>query len=241
MTLQEYQTYLHSLYQADGSTPSSSSDEWAHRKNLLHSAIGIWDSENALWNELWTTLADASDGSKTITAATVDYDMPTDFRFLGSFVRTTSAGGDHTYWQVISPQKAELYKNTSPKACYVTGNKSAGFDIHFTKQPTVGETINYPYYKEPSNPSATTDVIEMSDPWFAIYYALGKLHEQDGDGDRASAAYAVADQKLRNMKVRNAMLPHNQPNTIGDRDFDFGYSGFGNTGSWGISRYGDTL
>ena len=240
MTLAEFQAYVHSLYQADGSTPSSGSDEWDHRTNLLLAAIHLWDNEPLFWNELWTTLTDASDGDKTVAAGTLEYDMPTDFRFLGSFVRTTS-GSDHTFWQIIKPERGEIYKNTNAKFAYVTGNKKDGFDVTFGQQPTVAATINYPYYKEPYEPSASSNVIEMADPWFPVYYALGKLHEQDGDGDRASAAYSTAEQKLRNMKVRNMALPHTQPNQAFDRDFSLGYGGFGSTGGLGVSRYGDTL
>lgn len=241
MTLTEYQTYLHSLYQGDGSTPSDGTDEWNHRENILAAAVGLWDDEPVLWNELWTTLTDAADGDKTVVAATLDYDMPTDFRFLGSFVRTTDSSGNHTYWEVLKPETSELYKNTSAKGVYVTGNKSAGFDLHFMQQPNAGDTINYPYYKEPSSPTLAAGVIEMSDPWFAVYYALSKLHEHDGDGDRALMAFQVATAKLGKMKTRNMMLPSMQPNSAPDRDWGLGYGGFGTIGSSGLSRYGDSL
>lgn len=242
MTLQEYQDYLHSLYQGDGSTPGSTSDEWDHRTNILAAAIGTWDHESGVfWNELWSQLADAGDGDTTVVAATLTYDMPTDFRFLGSYVRTTTSGGNNTYYRVITPSDAELYTNTSVNACYVTGNASAGFDLTFLKQPTAGDTINYPYYKSPTVPSATTDVIEMSDPWFAVYFGLSKLHEHDRDGDRATEAMVMAQDKLRGMKVQNMMLPHEQTNKVKDRDFGAGFGGFGSQGAWGVSRYGDML
>ena len=242
MTLQNFQDYLHSLYKANGSTPSSTSDEWTHRKYLLYAAINLWDTEKGmLWNELWTTLADAATGDKTVNSSDVDYDMPTDFRFLGSFVRTTSSAGKHTYWRIISPAEAELYKNTDATACYVTGNKKAGFDLHFLKQPTVGDTINYPYYKEPFQPSLTTDVLEMNDPYFAIYYALSVMHAADRDGDLANRALDMAQDRLAAMKVKNMMLPDAQTNKVSDRDFQLGVAGFGQEGSRGVSRYGGTL
>lgn len=239
MTLTEYQGFLHSLYQGDGSTPSDGSDEWNHRENLLAAAIGIWDAETTFWNELWTTLSDSAaalSGDKTVLTNSATYDMPTNFRFLGSWVRVTDSSGDHTYYQVLKPQDAEKYKNTSVKGVYITGNKSAGHDITFLEIPTAGNTINYPYYKEPTVPSSASDIIEMGDPWFGVYYALGKLHEHDGDGDRAQAAFSQAEQKLKNMKVRNMLLPHDQPNSPGDLT-----DGFGVTGAWGVSRYGEPL
>lgn len=242
MTLTEYQTYLHSMYKADGSTPSSSSDEWTHRKNVLYAAINLWDTEKGvLWNELWTTLSSASDGDKTVLTADVDSNMPADFRFLGSFVRTTGASGKHTYYSVITPAEAELYKNSDAAACYVTGNKKTGYDLHFLQQPTVGETINYPYYKEPSLPSAIGDVIEMNDPWFAIYYALSVLHANDRDGDLSNRALDMAQDRISAMKLKNMLLPDAQTNKVQDRDFQLGFAGFGQGGSWGTSRYGASL
>lgn len=236
MTLSEYQTALQALYRGDGDTPSDGDTKWNHREYLLAASINLWDNQNILWNELWTELADASTGDKTVNASDLEYTMPTNFRSLGAWVRTTSSAGNNTFYQIIQPETAEQYKNTSTNACFVTGNKSAGYTLTFLKQPAVGETINYPYYKEPTNPTSTTDVIEMSDPYFAVYFALGKLHEQDGAGDRAKSAYSIAEQKLKVMKTKNMLLPHYQPNgpvkTLG---------GFGTAGSWGISRYGDQL
>jgi len=241
MTLTEFQTQLHSLYKGDGNTPSDGTTKWNHRENLLAAAINLWDNQGYLWNALWGTLADASDGDTTIAASTLTYDMPTNFRFLGSYVRTTDASGGHTFYEVIQPQGAEPFKNTSANKCFVTGNKSAGFDITFLSQPGTGETINYPYYKEPSEPSAAADVIEMNDPYFAVYFALAKLHEQEGAGDRARAAYSMADGKLKQMKTRNMMLPHDQTNRAVDDSFNKGVGGFGTSGGWGTSRYGDQI
>ena len=104
MTLQEFQDRTHVLYQGDDSTPESTSTDWAVRLNLLKAAISAWDNEKGiLWNELWTQLSDAADGDKTVVASTVDYDCPSDFRFLGAYVRTTDSNGDHTYWTVVKP------------------------------------------------------------------------------------------------------------------------------------------
>lgn len=241
MTLQQFQTAVHALYRGDGNTPADGSTKWNQREALCAAGINIWDNQSVLWNELWTTLTDAADGDKTVASSDVDYDMPTDFRFLGSYVRTTTAAGAHTYYEVIQPQDAERFKNTSTNAVYVTGNKSAGFVLHFLKQPAVGDTINYPYYKEATAPTSAANVIEMADPYFAVHYALGKLHEQEGAGDRASASYSTADAKLKEMKIRNMMLPHFQTNRVYDDDFAKGYGGFGSTGAWGVSRYGEQL
>ena len=228
MTVQEFQDLLHTLYQGDTSTPSLSDTDWGVRLNLLKMAIHRWDNEKGiLWNELWKQLSDASDGDKTVAANTLSYDCPSDFRFPGTYVRTTDSDGNHTFWPVVKPEKAELFKNEDATLCYFTGNKKDGYNLHFGEQPTAGHTINYPYYKEPFEPSSTSDVIEMSDPWFAIYLALSKLHELDGEGDRAALALGQAQAAMHNMRTRNVMPAWYQDNYVPDRNWETGTGGFG--------------
>lgn len=227
MTLQEFQDELHAEYQGDTDTPTSTADEWTFRLRLLKGAIREWDSEDGItWEELWTTLTDAATGDKTVVAATLDYDCPTNFDFLGGFVRTGSTG-NWTYWDIIKAEKAELFKNESVKACYVTGNQSTGYVLHFLSQPTAGDTIDYPYYKTPTVPSAVSDVIEMSDPRFAIHFCLHKMHEIDGEGDRAIKALRQAQAAMSKMRKRNIMPAFMQDNQVPDRDWGVGAGGFG--------------
>jgi hypothetical protein len=216
MTLQEFQTNLHSIYQGDTNTPSSTSGEWTYRGNLLNEAISIWENEKGMfWDELWTTLADASDGDTTIVAATLSYDMPSDYRYLGSYVKV----GD-SFYQIIRPSDKDGY--TTESVCYVTGNKSSGYKLNFVYQPEVGETIDYPYYKEASEPSNTTDVIEMDDPYFCINWALYRMRSNDGEGQLSSAEYAQAVGRLKAMRTKNMLLPSNQPNSPNDT-FSYGF------------------
>lgn len=228
MTLAEFQTNLHRKYQGDNSTPAAGTEDYIVRTSLLEEAINVWSGEDGiLWNELWTTLTDASDGDKTVVASTLDYDCPTDFTFAGSWVRTTNSDGGHTYFQVVSPHTAENYLGETVNMCYFTGNSSTGYDLHFVHQPTAGETINYPYYKTPSIPSSASDIIEMTDPWFCIYYALSTLQQNDGEGDKASLNLSLAQGRLSTMRVKSMMLPWNQPDEIRDYEFFTSNTGFG--------------
>ncbi len=228
MTLNDWQNYLHAVYQGDTDTPTEGTEDWDFREILLRAAIQSWDNEKGiLWGELWKQLSDASDGDKTVVAVTVEYDCPIDFRFPGNYVRTTDASGVHTFWPVVKPAKAELFKNESATICWFTGNKQDGFDLHFGEQPTAGHTINYPYYKEPDIPSVAADIIEMADPWFAIHHSLSTLRENDGEGDRAGLELAKAEAKIKNMRTRNVMPAWYQDNYVPDRDFETGTPGFG--------------
>jgi hypothetical protein len=231
MTLQEAQNTLHAIYQGDTSTPATTTDEWAYRLILLNEGISQWEKERGvLWDELWTTLADASSGDDTTVAATTAYDMPDDFVFLGSYVKV---GG--LLYEVIPSNQEENYSDSS-RVCYVTGNRSSGYKLNFLEAPEAGETIAYPYYKTPTDLANTTDIIEMSDPYFCVNWALYRLRANDGDGQLAAASRAEALGRLRAMKLQNDMLPANQPNQPIDTQEGFGYEG-----SWGVSRFGEPL
>lgn len=233
MNLTTFQSTIHAIYSGDSNTPDSTSGEWAVRLIYLISAINAWDTEKGiLWNELYTLLSDASDGTKTVSASTLSYATPTDFRFLAGYVETYTSTDQRTKWKVIKPEEAALYAGQSNPSLsegyvYVTGNKKDGFNINFSSQPTVDDTIEYPYYKDAFEPSSGSDVIEMSDPYFAIYFALSKLHEQDGEGDRATFAMSQAESKLESMKNLNAMAPHYQVNQVQDSNITRTNTGFG--------------
>lgn len=223
MTLQQFQDYLHAKYQGDTSTPSSSEEDWDVRLYLLYDAIDAWDGfEGTLWAELWIMLQDAAvlTGDKTTDGTNKVFDCPEDFRFIGGAVILTDGNGQESKYDVITPQQAHLYYGQSGKVCWITGNKSSGFKLNFLTVPTTGQSIDYPYYKEPSKPSSTGDIIEMSDPWFTIDHVLSKLHELDGEGDRAGLALAKAGGKLSQMKTRNVMPSFFQQNKIPEHDTD---------------------
>lgn len=233
MTLAQFEAIVHSLYSGDNNTPDSSSGEWDVRLNYLKSAINAWDTERGvLWNELYTLLSSAADGTKVVASSTLSYATPTNFRFLAGYVETYTTSDQRTKWKVIKPEEAALYAGQSNPSLsdgyvYITGNKKAGFYINFSSQPTVGDTIEYPYYKDAFEPSSGSDVIEMSDPYFSVYFTLSKLHEQDGEGDRATFAMSQAESKLEAMKFLNEMNPPYQINQVQDSTIIRTNAGFG--------------
>lgn len=227
MTLTQLQNYIHSLYQGDADYPDSGDEEWTQRLVLILAAIGAWDNEKGiLWNELWVTLADAADGDKTTAANTLTYSAPTDFRFPGGFV-VTGSGGTRKEWEVVKPERANEFIGTSAAKVYFTGNAKIGYTLHFCTQPTAGETIDYPYYKTPFEPSTEAHIVEMSDPWFIVYFVISKLHEIDGEGDRAIKALQECEGRMMSMRTRNEMPAFLQQNSVPDRDLDTGSGGFG--------------
>lgn len=231
MTLTQFQQLLHSEYQGDINYPASDDDEWALRTNLLRSAIDAWNDEKGiLWGELWVQLSDSTQIGlvTTVQASTLDYDAPDDFKFPAGFVRVSNADGSNVaYYTVYKPEDTQN-KLADPLGCYFTGNDKVGFTLHFFHQPTVGNVIDYPYYKAPFYPTSGSEIIEMSNPQFAIKFVKNILHEQDGDGDRSTKAIQEANEKLMSMKTKNWMPGFLQPNSVPDRDWDNGSPGFGN-------------
>lgn len=221
MTLTQFQTALHYLYQGDTDVPTSTEDDWTIRITLLESAIEAWYAEEGiLWRELWKTASGTTSGTSI--------SLPSDFRKPGGFLRIKEDDTNWSYWPIVSPEKSELIKNvtTKPKFGYITGNEADGFTLYLSVNPG-SHSYEMPYYKDPAYPDAAAEVIEMSDPWFAIYFALAKLHELDGEGDRAGLALGQASVRLKAMRVRNEIAAPYQENYVPDRDIELGTGGFG--------------
>lgn len=222
MTLTEFQELVHVLYQGDIDYPGVSDGEYTQRTQLLKYAIGLWASEEGiLWNELWKLSTPiTADGSASYSVT------DTDIKFIGGFVRVVDGNGQSTYYEVVTPDRFELFRNAAEKVCMFTGNKRDGRTLTFNSAPTSG-SIYFPYYKEPFIPTSAAHVIEMNDPEFAVQVVLAKLHEDDGDGDRATIALQLAQQKLKAMRTLNMMTPPWQDGSVPDRDYAIGVKGFG--------------
>jgi hypothetical protein len=227
MTIQQWQDELHTQYQGDTETPEDGDEDWTVRLNLLYDAIDAWRGyEGVLWLELWTTLTDAIDGDKTTNGVDVQFDCPADFQFPGGFVRVID-GTQYAFYSVVRPETLDLYRGGGESVCWFTGNARTGFKLNFLSAPPTGRTIDYPYYKTAFKPTTAAHILEMSDPYFSMKYVLAKLHELDGEGDRASLALQIASSKLQMMKTANQLPVWFQDNSIPDGDFATGTGGFG--------------
>ncbi len=204
-TLGDFISYLNTLYESDSTAPSSGDEDYLVWTSLANIAINLWENEEGiLWSELFAKLVDATDGTKTITAGTYSYACPTNFIFSASgFVRLTSSTGVKTFYRVIKPQEVQLLANDGGEWCYFLGNISGGYTLNFNPNLTLntGDTITYEYYKAATKLSASTDKFEMSDPMFAVYYALSELKKEEGD----TTSLSIATQKLEGMKTKNIM------------------------------------
>lgn len=228
MTLNSIQAAIHALYEGDTDTPTSGDDDYTLRTSIVNAGINRWEhEEGVLWNELWVSLDDAVDGTKTTSAATYSYSCPTDFRFPGGYVRLVDSNSQSTYFSVIPVEKAQLYDNENKNICWFTGNPQDGYKVNFLDTQTASQTISYEYYKTADTLSSSTDVPEMVDPYFLVYFAVSRLFELDGQFPSSTKAFQEAEARLSQMKVRNMQSTWYQDARVEDWSTEQGVGGFG--------------
>lgn len=211
--------FINTLYEGDTTAPSSGDDDYTYWTSLLNIAIGLWENEEGvLWNELFVKLADAADGDTETVADTYSYDCPTDFRFPASGYVWLGSGTSKTALKVINQEELQAHENDTGYWCYFLMDGSPTLEINPNLTITGGYTISYNYYKKASKVSSSGDTFEMSDPMFAVFYALSELRRDEGDNTSA----AIATQKLEGMKTLNMMPTWLQEDSTNYQDEGFG-------------------
>jgi len=209
-TLSDAISFINTLYESDSTAPSSGDEDYTVWTALINVAIGIWENEEGvLWDELFVKLDDASDGDKTASAGDYSYDCPSDFVFPSSSYVWIGDNTNKTPYKVIKQTELQLYENNSGNWCYFIRGSSP--TLEFNPNCTVlAGTIRYNYYKYATKMTAGTDVFEMTDPMFVVYYVLSELKKDEGD----TTAGAIASQKLEAMRVKNTMVGEFQDNSL---------------------------
>lgn len=219
--LQALMDRINTLVSNDSDTPTSSedSDEWNTRLNLIYTAIGVWEDQDVLWNELWKTYTHGSTLSGTTTYSLSSL---TDYRFAGGYLRLT-LNGQTSYIPFIKPHQARTYTDGGKQAAYITGNDNAGYTLNLTWTPTSGDgtfgaTAAFDYYKRALKPTATTDEVEMSSPDFIIFWVASQKALLESQNNKYGVFDAQATEVLDNMRILNDLLPDYQDNTVEDTD-----------------------
>lgn len=204
LSLDELQTEIHVLVSNDSDTPSSSDDDYTIRKSLINQAILAWEGEREVqWRDLWTT--ETSGG--TVAAGTTSYAVSaTDFKFPGGYI-ILDDGTNQQKIKVIPPRQAQKY-TSDVKLAYFTGNPKDGWTVNLLWTPatgdgTVGSTIKYDYFKYATKLDSGSDVSEISDPMFIVYYVAAELKRMEDDFNSFSALQAKAANALQQMRIAN--------------------------------------
>lgn len=186
------------LYNGSSTPPTSGEEDYLVWTGLANMAINIWENEEGmLWRELYVPLSSAATGDKTTTTA-YSYTLPTDFKFPVSSFVWFGSNTNKTPYRIVNPNDLQLYENnTQSWAYFVNGSLKFNPNVRFPS----GLTISYDYYKKATKLTTGTDVPEMSDPGFIVYYVLSELKKEEGD----TSALTIATQKLEAMKTLNSM------------------------------------
>lgn len=227
MTLQDLQDKIQVLYDNDTTTPDSSDEDFKTRTALLNSAIDIWQKEEQ-WRELLVSSDDLTVPIVTVSG-TKKYLLPADFDKIVGYIRLTD-GTSYKYVPQIDPTSAQLFDNSpSENFFYITGNPRDGYSAILSPTPNVsGQELKFEYYKLPTHfTTTTTDVSEIPDPMFLVYYVLSKLFDSDGASLKSQKAFMEMGSRLDNMIQQNMLLGWFADTTIPDSDFEKGVKGFG--------------
>jgi len=209
MTLEELQHKIHLIYEGDTSYPSVGSEDWNLRTGLINAAIDVWAQENVRWRELFKNLSDATDGDKIALSTKTAYATPSDYRFVSSFVWIEDSNGQKTYYSFIRPDDKQKIDRLDPAGHYFYETGGAGSKKINLINPIDG-TLNYCYYKTPTHLSSSTDVPEMINSDFIVWWVLAALYEQDLRNDKVTQYQTLAKQAMDYMIVENETRPFNQ-------------------------------
>src|SRR3990167_8079374 len=199
-TLTNAIAYLNSLFEADSTVPASTEEDYLVWTDLFNIAVNLWENEEGvLWKELFVKLADAATGDKTTAASDWSYAVPTDFRFPASAYVWVGSGTNKTAYKVIKQEEVQLFENNSGNWCYFLMDASPTLEFNPNATIEASKTISYMYYKKASKLTTGADTFEMSDPMFAVFYALAELKKEEGD----PTANQIVTQKMEAMKTRN--------------------------------------
>lgn len=220
-TLDDFQEYVAAMYDSTSTEPESGEEDYIVRTYLANLAINVWEGEEGmLWNELFVKLADASDGDKTTSANDYSYAVPTDFRFPASGFVWLGSGTSKTPYQIIKQEDVQLYENNKDNWCYFLMDGSPTLEFNPNLSIAGSQTISYLYYKKASKLTSGSSSFEMSDPMFAVYFALSELKKEEGN----SMELQLASQKLNAMKSRNEQVGWHQVDQLTNKiETGFGY------------------
>lgn len=217
LTESEIIDQIYSTYEVDDTTWSSSDAEYLTARRLCKASIMRWEYlEGVRWNELFTTLTAAADGTKTTTAGTYTYGCPTDMRVPPKPEDYVRINGE--YYQVIPLSKVQQMKLSTDRFVYFTGSPKLGYTMNVNPNLTLttSHVIEYEYYKTATyftTPSSTT---EMANPFFIVHDVLSKLYRGDGLLTESRDELQIAENLLQEMKAEATELITD--NTTGDVD-----------------------
>lgn len=203
MTYDEIFSAYYNLYRADSDTPSSTDDEYSIGMKLANEAINHWVTyDGTYWRELFgNTLEEGI----TVVTGTTAYDVPDNFAEAGGLIKVLDSSDKtvQTYNIVDSPEAQ--FKGDNSTYAYFSGSPADGYVLNLNPSPGSslnGKTIQYWYYKKPTEFTTGTDVTEMSNPYFIVHRMLANRFRASRN-PYYQGALRDAENALAKMKMDN--------------------------------------
>ena len=211
-TLTDFINYVNTMYNTSSTPPIAGEEDYLVWTNLANIAINTWENDD-LWQELYVQLSAAPNGVKTTTDGVYSYACPTLFKFPACGYVWLGTELSKSPYKVIDITEKQLYEDNADSWCYFI--KGASPSLQFNPNCLIpdDQTITYQYYKKASKVSSGTDVFEMSDPMFAVYFVLAELKKDEGN----SGELQMAAEKLTRMKDMNEMPSWFQTNQLNNK------------------------
>lgn len=218
MTETEIINAIYYLVEIDSEPWGTSDDEYLTARGLCNIAIDRWEKyENTTWNELFAKYSDYE--SNNVTTDSYSYNCPDDFVRPCSFVRVNGE-----LYDVKKPQEIASLKESSERWVYFMGNPNDGYTLNFNPNLTMipDQTLDFEYYKSATKFTASTDVTEIPDPYFIVYFVAAHM----GDEGINTDYFQMAEARLEQMATVNMSglygISSNINNSLDSND------GFGN-------------
>lgn len=225
MTIAQVMQEFHKLYAHDTDYPDSSEDEFITRVAYLNDARNVWKNKKGVqWSTLFDTYSDI------FVAGTLQATLSTLGKPAG-FMRVTPTNSSERLYHFVPVHKVQIMtvEQLNEKPIFWVTGKPGEYKINVYPAPSVdngliGAAYSFDYYNRITNVTGVeTSYIEMTDPYFAIYWMLFRQYTDDGS-DQDSTMFQIANEKLDAMHIENDSSPFYQDNSFEDITF----SGFGN-------------
>lgn len=204
MTFDEIFTAFWTQYRADSDVPDSSDPEYTIALRLANEAINHWKTyDGTYWKELFASFKEEDGG--TIVTGTTEYDCPDNFQEAGGVVKVLDSNDKVVQqYPVIEAHEAQ-FKSDNATYAYFRGNPAEGYKLVINPSPSSalnGKSIDYIYYKTPTEFSTGTDVTEMSNPYFIVHRILANRFRASRN-PYYEDALRDAENALAKMKIDN--------------------------------------
>lgn len=185
MTENDIQKKISVRFDLTTSTPSTSSVEYARRRELINDGERMFREAHS-----WSFLRKTASLSTTASQAYVT--LPSGYRKnKADFDETEMIEINNTFYKLVKPNQKNNYVDTFPLA-WVTGSDAEGYQLNISPTPDGVYSFDFNYYTknmatltdgstEIEFLTNTDDITKVSNPLYLVHYVLSELYPSDDD------------------------------------------------------------